>query len=142
MTIRNCFKIEKGFDVKVKHQGDAAIDIPCKNGFTLQAHQTVLVDTPITCLGMPTNMFGLVLSRSGLSLDGVIVANAPGLIDSNYRGKLKVILTNTNHEYKIFKKGDRIAQFMILSSDISMEQMFGSTAKIREEAAGFGSSGV
>jgi len=70
---------------------------------------------PVSCgfkVSMPSDVVMLVCSRSGLSIKGVIVANAPGVVDSDYRGDVKVILVSTpglKDPFEI-KKGDRIAQ--------------------------------
>lgn len=83
-----------------------------------------------------------VLSRSGLAVAGVFVANAPGLIDPGYRGELKVILYNGSAETFYVKSGDRIAQLVpmpVVYCDVV-------EAKIEKPSdrgvAGFGSTGV
>lgn len=66
-------------------------------------------------VAIPSGFAGFVLPRSGLALkNGVTVLNSPGLIDSAYRGEIKVILVNTDprNPYKIMR-GDRIAQLVI-----------------------------
>lgn len=70
---------------------------------------------PVSCgfkVSMPSDVVMMVCSRSGMSIKGVIVANAPGVVDSDYRGDVKVILVGTpglKDPFEI-KKGDRIAQ--------------------------------
>jgi dUTP pyrophosphatase len=66
-------------------------------------------------IAIPLGFAGFVLPRSGLALNnGISVVNAPGLIDSHYRGELKVVLLNTDpsHPYQVHR-GDRIAQLVI-----------------------------
>jgi dUTP pyrophosphatase len=64
---------------------------------------------------IPRGMVGLLCSRSGLAIkDGVFVLNAPGIIDSDYRGEIRVILASLSPITKIFKHGDRIAQLVIV----------------------------
>jgi dUTP pyrophosphatase len=59
-------------------------------------------------------MAGLVVPRSGNALrHGLTVANAPGLIDSGYRGELKVILVNLGHDPVMIAAGERVAQLVI-----------------------------
>jgi len=67
-------------------------------------------------VSMPSGKVMLVCSRSGLSTKGVVVANAPGIVDSDFRGVVKVILTATNGLTSTFeiKKGDRIAQALFM----------------------------
>ncbi len=67
-------------------------------------------------LALPLGMAGLVLPRSGLAArHGVTVVNAPGLIDSGYRGEVMVALLNTDPtEPFVVERGDRIAQLVII----------------------------
>jgi dUTP pyrophosphatase len=63
---------------------------------------------------LPPGFEGQVRPRSGLALrHGVLVPNAPGTIDADYRGELKVILLNTGDEPFVVKRGDRIAQLVV-----------------------------
>ena len=85
--------------------GDAAIDLPASDGDVIPARQRRLVSTGFG-IALPENSCGLVLSRSGLALEhGVVVLNAPGLIDSGYRGEIKVILANTADTDFVFESG-------------------------------------
>ncbi len=97
------------------HPGDAGIDlharesivIPCGGG-------RVLMPTGIA-IAIPLGWAGFVLPRSGLALKhGLSVVNSPGLIDSAYRGELKVVLINTDptDDYEV-SRGDRIAQLVL-----------------------------
>jgi len=97
------------------HPGDAGIDlharesivIPCGGG-------RVLMPTGIA-IAIPLGWAGFVLPRSGLALKhGLSVVNSPGLIDSAYRGELKVVLINTDptDDYEV-ARGDRIAQLVL-----------------------------
>jgi dUTP pyrophosphatase len=66
-------------------------------------------------IAIPLGYAGFVLPRSGLALNhGISVVNAPGLIDSHYRGELKVVLLNTDsaRPYHVYR-GDRIAQLVV-----------------------------
>lgn len=97
------------------HDGDAGMD--------LFAREDALIAPGGGRYGMPTGIAfalpvgygGFVLPRSGLSLKhGVTVVNAPGLIDSGYRGEVKVPLINTDptEPYQVHR-GDRIAQLVV-----------------------------
>ena len=97
------------------HPGDAGIDlharesivIPCGGG-------RVLMPTGIA-VAIPLGWAGFVLPRSGLALrHGLSVVNSPGLIDSAYRGELKVVLINTDptDDYEV-TRGDRVAQLVL-----------------------------
>lgn len=97
------------------HAGDAGVDLYARHD-TVIAPQggRVLMPTGIA-LSIPEGYAGFVLPRSGLALKhGISVVNAPGLIDSHYRGELMVVLLNTDaaRPYHI-SRGDRIAQLVI-----------------------------
>jgi dUTP pyrophosphatase len=93
-------------------------------------------------IAIPQGYAGFVLPRSGLALkNGVTVLNSPGLIDSAYRGEIKVVLVNTDprNPYRI-SRGDRIAQLVI--QPVSHVQ-WNEVAKLddNDRGGGFGHSG-
>jgi dUTP pyrophosphatase len=95
--------------------GDAGLDIYSSIDTVLAANGgRALIPTGIA-ISIPLGYAGFVLPRSGLALKhGISVVNAPGLIDSHYRGEIKVVLLNTdqNRPYHV-SRGDRIAQLVI-----------------------------
>lgn len=94
--------------------GDAAVDLPAREGGSIAPGEHRLVPTGFA-VAVPEGAAGLVLPRSGLALNhGVTVLNAPGLIDSGYRGELKVILINHGSATFAFERGQRIAQFLVI----------------------------
>ena len=97
------------------HEGDAGIDLHAREDATVQpAGGRVLMPTGIA-VAIPPGHAGFVLPRSGNALNhGVTAANSPGLIDSRYRGELKVVLLNTDPTAPFeVKRGDRIAQLVV-----------------------------
>ena len=94
-------------------------------------------------MAIPAGYTGFVCSRSGLALKhGVFVLNAPGVIDSDYRGDVGVIICNAGPEDFVIKKGDRIAQLVILKTPaVQFEQVPTLPATDRGEG-GFGSTGT
>ncbi len=97
------------------HPGDAGIDLMARVGLVLApAGGRSLVPTGVA-VALPAGFAGFVLPRSGLARHhGVTCLNTPGLIDSGYRGELKVILVNTDPaEPFAIRRGDRIAQLVI-----------------------------
>jgi len=92
---------------------------------------------------IPEGHAGLVLPRSGLARDhGIALVNAPGLIDSGYRGELRVLLLNTDpaETFRV-EPGDRIAQLLltpIVTADVVEAQALSESAR---GEGGFGSSG-
>lgn len=97
------------------HDGDAGLDLRAReSGVVAPAGGRLLMPTGIA-VAIPRGCAGFVLPRSGNALKhGLTVANAPGLIDSAYRGELKVILLNTDpREPFHLHRGDRIAQLVV-----------------------------
>ncbi len=136
--------LEPGFEVpKYANPGDAGLDLCSTQDIEIKAGSRALVPCGFA-IEIPDGYAGLVIPRSGLAIKhGISIVNAPGLIDSGYRGEIKVILINTdaNNSFQV-KRGDRIAQMMIvaypsinlvLSDELSTsdrgEGGFGSTGK-------------
>ena len=97
------------------HAGDAGVDLYAREDAVLApGGRRALVPTGIA-IAIPYGWAGFVLPRSGLALrHGISIVNAPGLIDSAYRGELKVVLVNTDpSEPYTVHRGDRIAQLVL-----------------------------
>ncbi|UJA20145.1 dUTP diphosphatase [Thermoleophilia bacterium SCSIO 60948] len=96
------------------HPGDAGLDLRSLGEHRLEPGERVMVPTGIA-VEIPPGHAGLVLPRSGLAArHGIALVNAPGLIDSGYRGELRVLLLNTDRESAFeIAPGDRIAQLLI-----------------------------
>ena len=122
--------------------GDAGADLRSAEDVVIGAHSHKLVKTGIK-LEIPEGVVGLVHPRSGLALNyGITVLNAPGTIDSGYRGEIGVILYNTSHEVFQVNKGDRIAQLVFQKFDTADFVAVDSVEDTERGAGGFGSSGV
>jgi dUTP pyrophosphatase len=94
--------------------GDAAADLPARYDVVLGPRGRELVPTGFA-VAIPPGACGLILPRSGLALQhGLTVLNSPGLIDSGYRGELKVLLHNTTSDSVGVTRGQRIAQLLVL----------------------------
>ena len=122
-------------------EGDAGLDLVAQEDGWIIPNETLVVPTGVH-LDLPEDMAALVCPRSGLATKGVTVVNAPGIVDPNYTGEVKVILAALALPVKI-TAGDRIAQLVFHTipthtierlSDLPNKQ----TAR---GAAGFGSSG-
>ena len=95
--------------------GDAAADLPARCRTVIGPGGRDLVPTGFA-VAIPVGACGLILPRSGLALrHGLTVLNSPGLIDSGYRGELKVLLHNTSDEAVEVERGQRIAQLLVLA---------------------------
>jgi dUTP diphosphatase len=124
------------------YPGDAGLDLHALEPVRLEAGERVTVRTGIA-VEIPVGQAGLVLPRSGLAArHGIALVNAPGLIDSGYRGELKILLLNTDRATPVsLDAGDRIAQLVLVRLE------FPEVAEVQELAVsergpgGFGSSG-
>lgn len=125
------------------HSGDAGLDLRAAKAGSLKPFERMTVPCGFS-LAIPAGYAGLVIPRSGLAArQGISVVNAPGLIDSGYRGEVQVVLINLDaQETFTFQKGDRIAQLVIVAvplvSLVSVTQL----DETERGEGGFGSSGV
>jgi dUTP diphosphatase len=104
-------------DAHVPHQayeGDAGLDLAACEQVVLAPGQRAVVPTGIA-VEIPDGYAGFVQPRSGLAArNGIGVVNSPGLIDSGYRGEIKVVLINTDREAPfVVDAGMRIAQLVV-----------------------------
>ncbi|MBA2725884.1 MAG: dUTP diphosphatase [Actinobacteria bacterium] len=95
-------------------EGDAGLDLLASEDVTLAPGERRAVATGIA-LAIPEGYAGFVHARSGRALkEGLAVANAPGLIDSGYRGEIKVIVVNLDPSDPIeISRGEKVAQLVI-----------------------------
>lgn len=126
-------------------EGDAGADLVAAEDVTLPpAGGRALIATGMA-IAIPMGYAGFVQPRSGLALrHGVTCLNTPGLIDSGYRGELKVLLVNTDPtEAFEITRGDRIAQLVIQKVEqanfVEVDEL---PADSERGAGGFGSTGV
>jgi dUTP pyrophosphatase len=122
---------------------DAGWDLRAAEAATIFPGERASVGTGIA-VAIPEGYAGLVLPRSGLAArHGIALVNAPGLIDSGYRGEVRILLLNTDRtESFVIAIGDRIAQLVITELP---EVEFAETDSLSETArgaGGFGSSGI
>ena len=122
--------------------GDAGLDLRASEAVTLEPGGRRLVQTGLA-VAIPEGHAGFVLPRSGLAMQkGVTVLNAPGLIDSGYRGELKVLLINHGAEAVGIGRGERIAQLVI--QPVAQARLV-EVERLPDSArgeGGFGSTGV
>lgn len=111
------------------------------DGMTLATGARALVPTGLT-MAISDGYEGQIRPRSGLALrHGLTVANAPGTIDSDYRGEVMVLLINLGPDPVTIAHGDRIAQFL-LAPVTRADFSFGDLDDTPRGAGGFGSTGV
>jgi len=125
------------------YSGDAGLDLAACERVELGPGERATVGTGLA-VAIPEGFAGFVQPRSGLALrHGITIVNTPGLVDSGYRGELKVILLNTDvSEPFVVERGMRIAQLVVLQvpevDPVEVEELPESERGVR----GFGSSAV
>jgi dUTP pyrophosphatase len=124
------------------HPGDAGLDLHALEAATLAPGERASIPTGIAVEVEPGHA-GLVLPRSGLAArHGISVVNAPGLIDSGYRGELRVLLLNTDRSEAFeLSAGDRIAQLVVIAVALVEPVEVAELSETPRGAGGFGSSG-
>jgi dUTP pyrophosphatase len=123
------------------YSGDAGLDLAACERLELGPGERALVGTGLA-VAIPEGYAGFVQPRSGLAArHGLTIVNSPGLVDSGYRGELRVVLLNTDSaEPFVVEPGMRIAQLVVLALPefeiLEVEQLPESERGVR----GFGSS--
>jgi dUTP pyrophosphatase len=124
------------------YEHDAGLDLYALEPTRLGPGERTSVRTGIA-VEIPAGQAGLVLPRSGLAdRHGIALVNAPGLIDSGYRGELRVLLLNTDASSPFdVDEGDRIAQLVLVRIEAPEIEEVDELAGSERGAGGFGSSG-
>jgi dUTP diphosphatase len=124
------------------YAGDAGVDLAACERVELAPGERAIVPTGIA-VAIPVGHAGFVLRRSGLAANhGVTVLNGPGLIDSGYRGEIRVILLNTDRrETFIVEPGTRVAQLVVLPVTAAELVEVDELPQSERGEGGFGSSG-
>jgi dUTP pyrophosphatase len=121
--------------------GDAGLDLTACERAVLEPGERVTVGTGLA-VAIPDGYAGFVQPRSGLAMrHGITIVNTPGLVDSGYRGELRVVLLNTDaREEFVVEPGMRIAQLVVVPvasvEPVEVEELPESERGVR----GFGSS--
>lgn len=125
------------------HAGDAGADLRARVQCKLGAGERTAVPTGIK-VAIPAGWAGLVLPRSGLARrHGIGMVNAPGLVDSGYRGELEVLLVNHDpHETFVVERGSRIAQLVLVQVGAVVFEEVPELEDSARGEGGFGSSGL
>jgi dUTP pyrophosphatase len=124
--------------------GAAGLDLAAavEGELILEPGARALVPTGLR-IALPAGYEAQVRPRSGLALrDGVLLPNAPGTIDSDYRGEVAVILMNAGHEPFVVKRGDRIAQLVVAPVVQAQLVEVAALDATPRGAGGFGHTGV
>jgi len=112
------------------------------NNIVLNPMQTELIPTNYI-IEVPPGYEAQIRPRSGLALKHNIgIINSPGTIDADYRGELKILLTNFGNEPFIVKFGDRIAQLVFSRVEKADLQKVGEISETKRNSGGFGHTGI
>ncbi len=124
--------------------GSAGMDITAAlaEPMILEPGAIVMIPTGIA-IALPQGFECQVRSRSGLAAKhGIFALNAPGTIDSDYRGEIKVILANSGKSSYAIQPGERIAQLVIARYETVQWELVDSLDKTERGIGGFGSTGT
>jgi len=125
------------------YSGDAGLDLAACDRVELPPGERVIIGTGLA-IAIPDGYAGYVQPRSGLAAKhGITMVNTPGLVDSGYRGELRVVLLNTDvRETFVVEPGMRIAQLVVLElpevEPVEVDELPASERGVR----GFGSSAL
>lgn len=121
--------------------GSAGMDLCSAEDVELAPMERKLVSTGVR-VAIPEGFEAQVRPRSGLALEfGIGMVNAPGTIDSDYRGEVKVLLINLGQEQVRLERGRRIAQLVVAPVARARTKVVASLAETARGAGGFGSTG-
>jgi dUTP pyrophosphatase len=123
------------------YDGDAGLDLAALEGTVLGPGERATVRTGLA-VAVPEGYAAFVQPRSGLAArHGITIVNAPGLIDSGYRGEVRIVLLNTDvRESFLVERGMRIAQLVVLKvAELQLREVHELPASERG-VRGFGSS--
>lgn len=125
------------------HPGDAGLDLRSMVDVVVEPGARALVPTGLA-VAIPVGYAGLVLPRSGLaSRHGLTMANAPGLIDSGYRGEIICAVVNLDRDHAVrITRGDRIAQLVIVPVPAVHPVLVDELSSSSRGEGGFGSTGA
>ena len=127
---------------KYAKSGDAGVDVYARIDCVLAPGERALIPTGIA-IALPEGYVCLAHPRSGLAAkNGITIVNAPGTIDSGYRGEIQIILLNTDikNSFEI-KRGDRIAQLVFQRFEAAQFEEVSNLPTSERGAGGFGSTG-
>lgn len=123
------------------HPGDAGLDLRAANDGYISVGKSRMVGTGIA-VEIPKGYVGLMFPRSGLGSRGITLRNAVGVIDSGYRGEIKMPLWNVSDAAFTYKAGDRLAQLVVVPFAACEVMQVESLTDTERGTDGYGSTGV
>ena len=131
-------KLSETANVPTKDKEDAGWDLYSDESTTIPAGGTMLVSTGVA-MAIPKGYAGLIWDRSSMGVKGI--HRHAGVIDSGYRGEVKVCLHNTTNEPYDIELGDRVAQILIQKIPLFRIQEVEELDSTKRGSGGFGSTG-
>lgn len=132
---------EGAFEIKRAHFDDAGIDIRMPKWMVLRAGEQAVVDLGVR-VEIPIGYYGKLESKSGLMVNHGIICMG-GVLDSGFRGTIKVRMWNTSHEDYVFEKGDKLVQMVLIPTLLDVPVLVDhlEESESGRDASGFGSTG-
>lgn len=128
---------------KYAHKDDAGCDLYSRTDLVLKPGERALMPTGIQ-IAIPVGYAGFIQPRSGIALThGISIVNSPGIVDSSYRGEIKVILINLDKKKTVkLKKGEKVCQLTIQKVEKADFELVDDLDKTKRGGGGFGSTGL
>jgi len=140
MKVRYKKALKNAITPRYATQGDACMDLYAA-ALTVDDFGNLTYDTGIS-LEIPEDHVGLVFPRSSITKTSLMLKNSVGVIDSGYRGTIKVkFLANSSFSHAVYDLGDRVAQIMIIPRPTIELEEVDHLSETSRGAGGFGSTG-
>lgn len=121
-------------------KGASGMDLRILEDLILKPGETTLAPTGLS-LSIPMGYEGQIRSRSSVAASGVVVVNAPGTIDSDYRGEVRILLRNLTLDYAHLKANMRVAQLVVCPVESVTWEETDELLETDRGSGGFGSTG-
>lgn len=122
-------------------RGSAGYDLYASEGVTIRPGAVESIHTD-WAFQIPEGYFGMLVARSGLGTKGLVMANNVGIIDSDYRGEVRVPMRNMTDEEWNVSMGERVAQIIFVPYEAFGWELVQELDDTERGAGGFGSTGV
>lgn len=120
----------------------AGVDLKSTVNMLIQPGERAIINTGVAIyLGKNSGLFGLIAPRSGLGSHGFILSNTVGIIDADYQDELKLLCWNAGKEWWTIRRGQRIAQYIIMNYTKANFSVVDDFSEETERRGGFGSTG-
>ena len=129
--------LDRKCEIKVGYKGSAGYDISVRENAVIDPHSTVLIPSGV-CVEIPEGYVGIMKPRSSTFKKGL---NVSGVIDSDYRGEVRVMINNTTNSPIGVERYTKPAQLLIVKIDNPSIEYVNQLSETSRGSKGFGSSG-